>query len=108
MANQTETEVTLVNLFTVEPEKQQSAATKIAEIYRTIVSQQPGFISAKIHTSLDGAKVVAIAHWESEADLDAMKQTSEFHNSLTSLQGEIISAEPHSFKAMYTVEKDAI
>jgi heme-degrading monooxygenase HmoA len=108
MANQAETEVTLVNLFTVEPEKQQSAATKVAEIYRTIVSQQPGFISAKVHMSLDGAKVVAIALWQPEAALNAMKQTSEFHNSLTSLQGEIISAEPHSFKAMYTVGKDAM
>lgn len=104
MTNQSETEITLVNLFTVEPEKQHSAATKIAEIYRTIVSKQPGFISAKIHTSLDGTRVAAIAHWKSEADLKAMQQTPEFQNSLGTLQGEIVSAEPHLFEVMYAVE----
>jgi heme-degrading monooxygenase HmoA len=96
-------EVTLVNLFTVEPEKQESAANKIAEIYQTIVSQQPGFISAKIHKSLDGVKVAAIARWRSEADLHAMQQTSEFQNSLGTLKGEIISAEPHTFEIIYAV-----
>ena len=105
MMSQSEAKITLVNLFTVEPKKQASAAGKIAEIYRTIVSQQPGFISAKVHTSLDGARVAAIAYWESEADLTAMQQTSEFQNSLSSLKGEIVSAEPHSFKVMYAVEK---
>lgn len=93
-----------MNLFTVEPEKQESAANKIAEIYRTIVSQQPGFISAKIHTSLDGAKVAAIAHWKSEADLNAMQKTTEFQTSLRTLEGEIVRAEPHTFEVMYAVE----
>jgi tRNA U54 and U55 pseudouridine synthase Pus10 len=60
MTNQSE--ITLVNLFTVKSEKQQSAANKIAEIYRMVVSLQPGFISAKIHTSLDGTKVAAITY----------------------------------------------
>lgn len=104
MAKQSETEITLVNLFTVEPEKQQSAATKIAEIYRTIIRRQPGFISAKIHKSLDGVKVAAIASWKSEADLDAMQQTPEFQNSLGTLKGEIVSAEPHTFEVMDAVE----
>ena len=103
MAKQSETEITLVNLFTVKPEKQQSAATKVAEIYRTIVSQQPGFIAAKIHTSLDGTRVAAIAQWNSEADLEAMQQTPEFQASLGTLKGEIINAEPHSFVVMTTV-----
>ena len=107
MSNQSEVEVTLVNLFTVKPEQQQSAASKIAEIYRTTVSHQPGFISAKIHKSLEGDRVVAIARWKSELNLKAMQQTPEFQNSLAILKGEIVSAEPHIFEVMYEVEKDA-
>ena len=61
MPNQSEVEITLVNLFTVKPEEKQSAASKIAEIYRMIFSHQPGFISVKIHRRLDGDRVVAIA-----------------------------------------------
>lgn len=33
MSNQSETEITLVNMFTVKLEKQESAANKITEIY---------------------------------------------------------------------------
>lgn len=33
MANQSETGITLINLFTVKPEKQQSAANQVAETY---------------------------------------------------------------------------
>lgn len=98
MSNQSETEITLVNMFTVKLEKQESAANKITEIYRTIVSKQPGFISAKIHKSLDGSRVAAIAHWRSEADLSAIQQTPEFQTFLGTLAGEIISAEPRIFK----------
>ena len=105
MMNQDANEITLVNLFTVEPEKQASAANKIAEIYRMIVSKQPGFISAKVHTSLDGTRVVAIARWQSESDLKAMQQTSEFQTSLKTLKGEIISSEPHTFNVIYAVGK---
>jgi quinol monooxygenase YgiN len=101
MKNQSE--ITLVNLFTVKSEKQQSAANKIAEIYRTVVSLQPGFISAKIHTSLDGTRVAAIARWTSESDLEAMLQTPEFRASLGTLKGEIVSAEPYSFEVIYTI-----
>lgn len=80
MANQAETEITLVNLFTVEPEKQQSAADKITEIYRTIVSEQPGFISAKIHKSLDGTRVVVIAQWTTQKVFEAMQHNPDFQN----------------------------
>ena len=34
----------------------------------------PGFVSANIHLSLDGKKVVNYAQWRSQADFDAMKR----------------------------------
>ena len=95
-----EAEITLINVFSVAPEKQQSAADKVAEIYTTIVSQQPGFISAKIHKSLDGTKVTAVARWESEAALEAMQHTPDFQASIPSLKADIMSAEPHSYEVI--------
>lgn len=40
--------ITLVNVFTVTPEKQNSAAAKITEIYESFVRNRPGFIAAEI------------------------------------------------------------
>jgi heme-degrading monooxygenase HmoA len=64
--------ITLINVFTVTPEKHNTAADKIAHIYKTFVCHQPGFISATIQKSLDGAKVAAVAQWESQAALDLL------------------------------------
>jgi heme-degrading monooxygenase HmoA len=33
----------------------------------------PGFISASIHRSADGTKVINYAQWRSQADFDALK-----------------------------------
>lgn len=43
--DQFERGITLINMFTVTPEKQNTAADKIAHIYQTFVCNQPGFIS---------------------------------------------------------------
>ena len=115
MANQSEVGITLINLFTVKPEKQQSAADQVAEIYQTIVSKQPGFISARVHKSLDGTGVAAIpskmvakgiARWQSQEALTAMQQKPEFQSSVKILEEEIVSAEHHSFEVIYTVGED--
>ena len=37
----------------------------------------PGFVSASIHRSFDGAKVVNYAQWRSRADFEAMRQNPE-------------------------------
>ncbi len=106
MPNQSEVGVTLINLFTVKPEKQQSAANRVTEIYQTIVSKQPGFISARVHKSLDGTRVAAVARWKSQFALTAMQQIPEFQSSVKILEEEIVSAEPHSFEVIYTVGED--
>ncbi len=56
-----ERNITLINVFTVTPEKQATAATKITEIYQNFVCKQPGFVAAEIQKRLDGTTVSAIA-----------------------------------------------
>lgn len=95
--------ITLINVFTVTPEKHNTAADKIAHIYKTFVCNQPGFISATIQKSLDGAKVAAVAQWESQVALSTMQQNSEFHHLLKLLDGEIIGAEPHLYETIASI-----
>ena len=54
---------TVIVIFNVNPEKQQELLDNIAEFVK-IVKQQPGFVSANLHKSLDGLKVANYAQWE--------------------------------------------
>ena len=66
--------VTLINIFTVEPAKQQQLVDLLIHATDTSMRQLPGFISANIHRSLDGTKVANYAQWRSVADFQAMQK----------------------------------
>jgi len=52
--------VTQINVFTVQPEKQQELIDLLSEA-AAFASSVPGWISASVHRSLDGARVVNYA-----------------------------------------------
>jgi quinol monooxygenase YgiN len=64
--------VTLVNVFTVNPENQQGLVDLLIETTETVMKKQPGYISANIHKSLDGVRVVNYAQWRSREDFEAI------------------------------------
>jgi len=59
-------QVTLVNVFTVAPERQIELVEALEEATSEIFMSVPGFISANLHTSLDGTRVINYAQWASE------------------------------------------
>ena len=63
---------TLINVFTVEPKNQQHLVDLLIEATEKVMSQQEGFISANIHKSLDGTRVVNYAQWKSGEDFEKM------------------------------------
>ena len=48
--------MTLINVFTVRPEKQQALVDLLIEATDRTIKRQPGFVSATIHPSLDGRR----------------------------------------------------
>jgi heme-degrading monooxygenase HmoA len=58
--------VTLVNVFTVDPKRQTELVDALDEATRAIFVGVPGFLSANLHTSLDGKRVINYAQWASE------------------------------------------
>lgn len=66
--------VTLINVFTVEPANQGQLLDLLASATETSVRQAPGFVSANLHRSLDGTKVVMYAQWRSAEDYQAMRK----------------------------------
>ena len=68
---------TLINVFTVEPDKQDTLVNLLVEATNTTMRHLPGFVSASIHKSLDHARVVNYAQWRSKDDFDAMRTNPE-------------------------------
>lgn len=68
--------VTLVNVFTVDPDDQQALVDLLIEATEGIMQEISGFISANIHASLDGERVVNYALWESREAFEAMFEYS--------------------------------
>jgi quinol monooxygenase YgiN len=66
--------VTLINVFTVEPERQQQLIELLTRATEESVRYAPGFLSARLHRSLDGTKVTMYAQWRSDEDYQAMRK----------------------------------
>jgi quinol monooxygenase YgiN len=95
--------VTLINVFTVAPENQQRLVDVLSEATETVINKLPGFISANIHRSLDGTKVVNYAQWCRREDLEAMLENPA---ALPHLQqaAELATFEPHLYEVAYVDE----
>jgi quinol monooxygenase YgiN len=66
--------VILINVFTVEPARQQELVDLLTRATEGSVRHAAGFISARLHRSLDGTKVTMYAQWRSNADYQAMRE----------------------------------
>jgi heme-degrading monooxygenase HmoA len=64
--------VTLINVFTVDPSDQGRLVEAWQQATDEVMSHRRGFISASIHRSFDGTKVVNYAQWESREAFGAM------------------------------------
>ena len=60
--------VTLINAFTCEPETQNDLVKVWQDVTGVELGGLPGIISAALHRSLDGTRVVNYAQWRSAED----------------------------------------
>jgi quinol monooxygenase YgiN len=68
-----DTPVILINVFTVDPGRQQELVELLTRATELSVRSAPGFLSARLHRSFDGTKVTMYAQWRSEEDYLAMR-----------------------------------
>jgi heme-degrading monooxygenase HmoA len=91
---------TLINVFTVEPERARQLADRLTAATEDVMQHIDGFISANIHLSTDGTRVVNYAQWRSAEAFEAMLRNSTAQHHMA-LCAELASGyEPH----LYTVE----
>jgi heme-degrading monooxygenase HmoA len=69
--------MTLINVFTVEPARQQELVDLLIDATENRMRDLPGFISANIHQSVDGTQVVNYAQWSSRDAFEAIGKDPE-------------------------------
>jgi quinol monooxygenase YgiN len=96
--------VTLVNVFTVEPEHQQRLVDLLIEATTAVMNKLPGYISANIHKSLDGTHVVNYAQWRSREDFEAMLRDPEAQKHMQEAYRIASKIEPHLYTVAFVDE----
>ncbi len=90
--------LTLINVFTVEPRDQQRLVDALVEATKSNLNRFPGFVSANIHRSFDGTKVVNYAQWESRETYEAMLESPQAAPHLKEAAEIAVSFEPHLYE----------
>ena len=93
--------VTLINVFAVEPRDQHRLVEELVKATQSTLNQFPGFISANIHRSLDGTRVVNYAQWESREKYEAMLESPEAAPHLKEAARVAVSFEPHLYEVSF-------
>ena len=96
--------VTLINVFTVQPENQQRLVDLLIEATKLAMKKQPGYISANIHKSLDGTRVTNYAQWRSKDDFEAMLENPEAAKHMKEASQLTIKFEPHLYEVSFIDE----
>src|SRR5579875_2912157 len=93
--------VTLINVFTVPPENQQHLVDLLIEATQSVMRNQPGYISANIHKSLDGTRVTNYAQWRSQAEYETMLNNPEALVHMRAASQLATSFEPHLYEVSF-------
>lgn len=94
--------VTLVNVFNVSPERQQRLVDLLVEATRSVMNRLPGYVSANIHRSLDGTRVVNYAQWRRVEDFEAMLRDPQAQEHMRPASKLATSVEPHLYEVVFT------
>jgi quinol monooxygenase YgiN len=91
-----DTPVTLINVFDVEPSKQQQLVELLTEGTEYVMRHRPGFVSVNLLTSNDGSRVVNLAQWRSLEDVKATMADPDAQ-AYARRAAELADATPHVY-----------
>jgi quinol monooxygenase YgiN len=90
--------VTLINVFTVEPEQAKALADLLANATEEVMQHLDGFISANIHLSTDHTRVTNYAQWTDVAAMEAMQANDTAREHMVKAAQLAVSFEPHLYE----------
>lgn len=92
---------TLINTFHTSLERQGAIVASLRRFTENLASGLAGFVSASVHVSLDGERVVNYVQWRSRADLAAMLALPEAKAHLAEVAALADKIEPVPYRVVY-------
>jgi len=98
---------TLINVFTVEPERREELVKLLEEATEQVMRHLPGFVSANIHRGLEGTRVANYAQWASREHFEAMLRDPEAQKHMRAAAALVSRFEPHLYEVVSTHQRRA-
>jgi quinol monooxygenase YgiN len=95
---------TFVNTFRCRPEDQDEVVRINIEIVEQVASHHDGFVSAAVHRSTDGTRVINYLQWRSAPDLHAMQSSAAFRHLAAGFAG-LIEFDPHEVTVAHVQDR---
>jgi quinol monooxygenase YgiN len=97
--------ITLINVFTVDPSKQQQLIDALIKTTQKVWRLQDGFISASIHKSKDGKKVINYVQYEGKEAFDKRLDNPEAIIHMNKVLS-MAKADGHLYDVVFTDNKE--
>jgi heme-degrading monooxygenase HmoA len=94
---------TFINTFRCDPHNQAEVVQINLDVVDQVASTFPGFVSASVHRSTDGTRVINYLQWKSAEHLAAMQRSAEFQAIGRRFTG-LIEFDPHQFEVVHVRE----
>jgi len=94
--------VTVINKFSVEPENHKRLLQLLDDL-RVVVEKQPGFISANVHKSFEGTRIVSYAQWKTKEEYQAVYTNSDAKSILDEIK-KISKFSWNLYEVVYTTD----
>lgn len=95
--------LTLINVFTVEPENQQHIIDLLKDISEKTLRHLPGCISINVYKSIDGLRVVNSVRWRTRADYEAMYKHPDIINHMREIL-RYARTDAHIYEIVHTTD----
>ncbi|HEV7779834.1 MAG TPA: antibiotic biosynthesis monooxygenase [Chitinophagaceae bacterium] len=96
---------TLINVFTVEPDKQQLLFELLKKATENVMSKQRGYLSANLHMGDDKKTVTNYAQWASLEDFKNIMKVEEVQVHMKEIEAMIIEFKPVTYNEIWTHSK---
>ncbi len=93
---------TLINMFSISPERQRELVASLVAITETFTNSQPGFIGAAVHASYDGTRVANYVQWQSKEDFRAVFEHPRMQSHMEEVSELAESVKPVFYSVEYS------
>lgn len=96
---------TLINVFTVDPEKHVALFEYLKEATENVMSKMPGYISASLHISDDKKTITNYAQWTSFEDFQNKQKNDEAGKHMKAAASIAKEFKPVTYSEIWTHSK---